>query len=58
MQADSTAKTGRYKRVAMQKQGDTGGYPIAMQKQEDKAGIHTTAGRFWRVSIQQQAGSH
>jgi hypothetical protein len=29
----------------MQKQGDTGGYPIAMQKQEDKAGIHTTAGR-------------
>jgi len=45
MQADSTAKTGRYKRVAMQKQGDTGGYPIAMQKQEDKAGIHTTAGR-------------
>jgi hypothetical protein len=30
MQADSTAKTGRYKWVAMQKQGDTGGYPIAM----------------------------
>ncbi len=27
------------------KQGDTGGYPIAMQKEEDKAGIHTTAGR-------------
>ncbi len=60
----STAETGRYKWVAMQKKGDTGGYLIAMQKQGDKAGIHTTAERYRRVSIQQQgdtggkAGSH
>ncbi len=51
IQADSPAKTGRYRRIAMQKQRDTGG---PCKSRDILAGSHAKTGKNRRIAMQKQ----